>query len=58
MDTDERTCKCYVRHLDAETQYVLHWGAHNPACPVYHRSLDPVDHLHDEDFRRAHDDQS
>ena len=45
------SCNCYVRHLDEETQYVLHFGAHNPACPQYRVSLDPVDRKHDEEFR-------
>ena len=44
-------CTCYVRHLDEITRYVLHYGAHNPACPQYRVSLDPVDRVHDDEFR-------
>lgn len=44
-------CDCYVRHLDAETRFGLHFGAHNSACPQYRVSLDPVDRKHDEAFR-------
>ena len=44
-------CNCYVRYLDAETRFGLHYGAHNPSCPEYRVSLDPVDRLNDEEFR-------
>lgn len=44
-------CKCYVRHLTEEVVFGLHYGAHNPRCPVYRVSLDPVDRAHDEGFR-------
>ena len=45
------TCDCYVRHLDHETRFGLHYGAHNLACPAYRRSLDPVDRANDAEFR-------
>ena len=45
-------CRCYVRFLNDETRFSLHWGAHNPTCPVYRVSLDPVDRANDEEFRR------
>ena len=44
-------CKCYVRFLTEVTRYGLHYGAHNPSCPQYRVSLDPVDRANDEDFR-------
>ena len=44
-------CKCYVRYLTEEIAFGLHYGAHNPACPAYRASLDPVDRAHDDDFR-------
>ena len=44
-------CNCYVRYLDDETRFCLHYGAHEETCPVYRPSLDPVDRAHDEEFR-------
>lgn len=53
-------CNCYVRYLSPEIRFGLHHGAHNPKCPRYRVSLDPVDRANDDDFRReveysAHD---
>ena len=45
-------CKCYVRFLDEVTRFGLHYGAHNPSCPQYRESLDPVDRANDDDYRR------
>ena len=44
-------CNCYVRYLQEEVRFGLHFGAHNPKCPVYQESLDPVDRLNDVIFR-------
>ncbi len=44
-------CDCYVRFLNEETRFSLHLGAHNPTCPAYRVSHDPVDRAHDEEFR-------
>lgn len=44
-------CNCYVRYLRPEIQFATRWGAHNPSCPEYRPSGDPVDRLHDEAFR-------
>ena len=44
-------CNCYVQTLSAEDQFCLHYGAHDPKCPVYRVSFDPVDRKHDEDIR-------
>lgn len=41
-------CRCYVKRLDAEAQFMLRWGAHDLSCPAYRRSGDSVDALHDE----------
>ena len=46
-----KNCACYVRHLDAEAQFCLRYGAHNPSCPMYRVSLDPVDRRADDDYR-------
>lgn len=48
-------CNCYVQHLDEETRYVLHNGAHNPQCPWYKRSGDSVDRKWDDIFRAEHE---
>ena len=47
-------CNCYVKALSAETRFSLRYGAHNKACPVYRRSLDPVDREEDASFRLLH----
>ena len=44
-------CNCYVRYLDEETRFCLHYGAHERDCPVYRPSLDPVDRANDEEYR-------
>lgn len=46
-------CNCWVRARPPEEQFGLRWGAHNPHCPVYRASLDPVDRKHDEEARVA-----
>ena len=48
-------CKCYVRGLSPEVQFCLRWGAHSTYCPIYRPSLDPVDRIKDEAFRRDHE---
>ena len=48
----EGPCTCYVRHLREDVQFGLHYGAHNPTCPLYRVSRDPVDRANDDDFRR------
>ena len=45
------TCHCYVSGLPADEQMSLHYGAHEPSCPVYRVSLDPVDREMDEEIR-------
>jgi hypothetical protein len=47
-------CKCYVSRLSREAQFCLHYGAHNPACPVYRESRDPVDRKYDNLYRENH----
>jgi hypothetical protein len=44
-------CNCYVRFLSEEIRFGLHFGAHNPTCPAYRVSLDPVDRANDDEFR-------
>lgn len=44
-------CTCYASKLDDETRFTLRYGAHNPRCPAYRESGDPVDNMHDADFR-------
>jgi hypothetical protein len=40
-------CKCYVKNLLAYDRFALRRGAHEPSCPVYRESLDPVDRVRD-----------
>jgi hypothetical protein len=48
-------CNCYVAYLPEETQFALHWGAHNPECSKYRVSLDPVDRANDDEFRATYE---
>ena len=44
-------CHCYVRDLTDEVRFGLRYGAHNPWCPVYRPSRDPVDRVEDTCYR-------
>jgi len=44
-------CNCYVKGLPEQTQFSLHYGAHDVRCPAYRVSLDPVDAAKDFAFR-------
>jgi len=46
-----KTCDCYVGQLPPFEQWELRYGAHTPECPVYRRSLDPVDDAKDKAIR-------
>lgn len=50
-DKRSRLCSCYVRHLREGIRFGLHYGVHNPTCPVYRVSRDPVDCVNDAAFR-------
>ena len=41
-------CKCYVSRLSEHDRFPVRWGAHEPTCPTYRESRDPVDRVHDE----------
>ena len=43
----EMNCNCWVSKATEEVQVCTRWGAHNPQCPVYSPSLDPVDQIKD-----------
>lgn len=45
------TCVCYVSELPAPSRVAAHYGEHNPSCPVYRPSLDPVDRKRDARLR-------
>jgi len=51
MKVRGKVCECYVRHLPVIEQYSLRYGAHALDCPIYRQSCDPVDDLHDREFR-------
>lgn len=40
-------CQCWVSKLTDEERFSVRYGAHNPQCPVFRPSLDPVDALND-----------
>ncbi len=49
----DRTCDCWVASVPDDKAFGIRNGAHNPACPVFRPSRDPVDNLHDAE-QRAH----
>ena len=53
--TIKTDCDCYARHLAPLTQFTMHYGAHNPSCPVFKVSRDPVDAKWDIEFRNEHE---
>ena len=48
-------CNCYAQRLPPVVQFGLHFGAHNPHCPVYRPSRDAVDAKWDAAFRARHE---
>jgi hypothetical protein len=44
-------CNCYVSQLSDRERFVIRWGAHDPECPVFSPSLDPVDAVDDAETR-------
>jgi hypothetical protein len=48
-------CRCWVRLQPEEDRYVIRCGAHNPECPMFRPSHDPVDNLHDAELRAQHE---
>ena len=51
-DAAGRVCVCYVSQQTPEVRYSLRYGAHDPLCPVYRESGDPVDRAEDAEYRR------
>ena len=49
------TCNCWVKDEPEPECWSLRNGAHNPTCPVYRVSRDPVDALKDADIRDRYD---
>ena len=45
-------CNCWVRKLSKERVFGIRFGAHNPICPAYQRSRDPVDDANDVELRQ------
>lgn len=46
-------CHCYVSRLSEFKRFVIRYGAHHLACPVYRRSQDPVDAIKDDYTRQT-----
>jgi hypothetical protein len=40
-------CNCYVSRLSELDRFSLRRGAHEPSCPVFRESRDPVDRVRD-----------
>lgn len=54
MNAAGQRCRCYVRFiLDAHILFGLRLGAHEPRCPVYRISADPLDRADDKAWRDA-----
>ena len=45
-------CNCWVRKLSEEKAFGVRFGAHNPICPAYQRSRDPIDDANDVELRQ------
>ena len=48
------TCDCWVASQSEQDRFCIRYGAHDPACPVYRVSLDPVDAANDQELRERH----
>jgi hypothetical protein len=48
-------CNCWVATMPEEDRFSIRYGAHNPACPQYRESGDPVDRVNDEELRARFD---
>ena len=46
-----RSCNCWVRYQPEEFQWSTRLGAHNPQCPSYRPTLDPVKNIADAELR-------
>ena len=46
------SCTCWVASEPIENAFYVRHGAHNPQCPLYRESLDPVDRANDDELRR------
>ena len=44
-------CNCWVRRADAETRFCVRRGAHNPECPTFRPTIDPVKAVQDAEER-------
>ena len=44
-------CNCWVSREPWEVQFAIRYGAHNPQCPRYRPSRDPVDAINDTEIR-------
>lgn len=51
----DRTCDCWVRLQSEVDRFGIRFGAHNPTCPVFKPTLDPVDNYHDAELRAQHE---
>ena len=48
-------CNCWVRRADAETRFCVRRGAHNPECPTFRPTKDPVKAVQDAEERMYHE---
>ncbi len=51
MIDQTKPCNCWVASVPLEKSFGIRNGAHNPECPVFRPSLDPVDAVNDAKLR-------
>ena len=49
--SDTARCSCWVNSLSLVEQFGIRYGAHNPACPMFKASRDPVKNIEDAELR-------
>ena len=54
-DLHQILCSCWVKDRPDEERFSLRYGAHNPGCPMFRPSCDPLDNLRDAQLRMQHE---
>lgn len=52
MNHSDKSCNCYVALLPEMVRFSVRYGAHQPECPKYRESADPVDRANDIEYRQ------
>ena len=54
-DLHQILCSCWVKDRPDEERFSLRYGAHNPGCPMFRPSYDPLANLRDAQLRMQHE---